>query len=294
VAGMSDLVRRTIGEAILVETVLAGGLWPTFADSNQLDNVLINLAINARDAMPDGGKLTIETANSHLDEAYARLHDDVRPGQYVGIFVTDTGIGMSEDVVSHAFEPFFTTKEIGQGTGLGLSQVYGFMKQSGGHVKIYSEIGQGTTVKLYLPRYRGTEDAKNAGVETRDLVRGKGETVLIVEDDPDVRDYTVEMVSDLGYRVLSAGDGATALRQLASQRDVSLLFTDVGLPGGMNGRQLAEQALRRQPRLKVLYTTGYARNAIVHQGRLDPGVEVVFKPFTYSDLARKIRRVLDS
>jgi PAS domain S-box-containing protein len=293
VAGMSDLMQRTIGEAILVETVLAGGLWPTFADSNQLDNALINLAINARDAMPDGGKLTIETANSHLDEAYARMHDEVQPGQYVGIFVSDTGTGMHAEVVAKAFEPFFTTKEIGQGTGLGLSQVYGFIKQSGGHVKIYSEVGQGTSVKLYLPRYRGMEDAVDERIETRALPRGKAETVLIVEDDPDVRDYTVEMVSNLGYHVLSAGDGGKALRLLESHREVSLLFTDVGLPGGMSGRQLAEQALRRQPRLKVLYTTGYARNAIVHHGRLDPGIEVVFKPFTYSDLATKIRRVLD-
>jgi PAS domain S-box-containing protein len=293
VAGMSDLLRRTIGERIFIETVLAGGLWPTFADSNQLENALINLAINARDAMPEGGKLTIETANSHLDEAYARMHNEVQSGQYVGISVSDTGVGMSAEVAAQAFEPFFTTKEIGQGTGLGLSQVYGFIKQSGGHVKIYSEIGQGTTVKLYLPRYRGRAEAVDERIETRDLPRGRAETVLIVEDDPDVRDYTVEMVSDLGYGVLSADDGASALRLLDSHREVSLLFTDVGLPGGMNGRQLAEQALRRQPRLKVLYTTGYARNAIVHHGRLDPGVEVVFKPFTYSDLATKIRRVLD-
>jgi CheY-like chemotaxis protein len=288
------LLRRTIGEAILVETVLAGGLWPTLADSNQLENALINLAVNARDAMPDGGKLTIETANSHLDDAYARMHDEVQPGQYVGIFITDTGIGMSAENVAQAFEPFFTTKDIGQGTGLGLSQVYGFIKQSGGHVKIYSEVGEGTTVKLYLPRHSGAEDMVGGREETRELPRGHGETVLVVEDDPDVRDYTIEIVSELGYTVLSAGDGATALRLLDSHREVSLLFTDVGLPGGMNGRQLAEQALRRHPRLKVLYTTGYARNAIVHQGRLDPGVEVVFKPFTYSDIATRLRQLMDN
>jgi PAS domain S-box-containing protein len=293
VAGMSDLMRRTLGEAILIEAVLAGGLWPTLADSNQLENALINLAINARDAMPEGGKLTIETANTHLDETYARMNDEVQPGQYVGIFVTDTGIGMAPDTVAHAFEPFFTTKEIGQGTGLGLSQVFGFIKQSGGHVKIYSEVGEGTTVKLYLPRYRGSENVVDERLESHQLPQGRSELVLVVEDDPDVRDYTVEMVGDLGYSVLSASDGASALRLLDSNREVSLLFTDVGLPGGMNGRQLAEQALRRQPRLKVLYTTGYARNAIVHQGRLDPGVEVIFKPFTYSDLATKIRRVLE-
>jgi PAS domain S-box-containing protein len=293
VAGMSDLLRRTIGEAVRVETVLAGGVWPAFVDSNQLENALINLAVNARDAMPAGGKLTIETANSHLDEAYARMHGEVEPGQYVGLFVTDTGTGMSEDVVAHAFEPFFTTKETGQGTGLGLSQIYGFIKQSGGHVKIYSEVGQGTTMKLYLPRHRGPEIAADEERETRELPRGRFETVLVVEDDPDVRDYTVEIVGDLGYRVLSAEDGASALRLLDAHREVRLLFTDVGLPGGMNGRQLADRALRRQPRLKVLYTTGYARNAIVHQGRLDPGVEVVLKPFTYSELAGKLRRVLD-
>jgi CheY-like chemotaxis protein len=293
VTGMSDLLRRTIGESVWIETVLAGGLWPTMADGNQLENALINLAVNARDAMPDGGKLTIETANAHLDEAYARMHDEVEVGQYVGIFVSDTGIGMTPETVAQAFEPFFTTKEVGQGTGLGLSQVYGFIKQSGGHVKIYSEVGEGTTIKLYLPRYRGAEGLADDETGAHELPRGRSELVLVVEDDPDVRDYTVEIVSDLGYSVLSARDGASALRVLDSHREITLLFTDVGLPGGMNGRQLAEQALRRHPRLKVLYTTGYARNAIVHQGRLDPGVEVVFKPFTYSDLAAKIRQVLD-
>jgi PAS domain S-box-containing protein len=289
VAGMSDLMRRTLGEAIQIEAVLAGGLWPTLADGNQLENALINLAINARDAMPEGGQLTIETANAHLDEAYARMHDEAQPGQYVGIFVTDNGIGMAPETVAQVFEPFFTTKEIGQGTGLGLSQVYGFTKQSGGHVKIYSEVGEGTTVKLYLPRHRGMEDVVDERLEAHELPQGRSELVLVVEDDPDVRDYTVDMVGALGYSVLSAPDGASALRLLDSHREVSLLFTDVGLPGGMNGRQLAEHALRRQPRLKVLYTTGYARNAIVHQGHLDTGVEVIFKPFTYSDLATKIR-----
>ncbi len=295
VAGMSDLLRRTLGETVAIETVLAGGLWPAFVDASQLENALINLAVNARDAMPDGGKLTIETANCHLDEAYAAMHDEVQPGQYVGIFVTDTGTGMAKEVVAQAFEPFFTTKETGQGTGLGLSQVYGFIKQSGGHVKIYSEVGQGTTVKLYLPRHRGAETGTEKELELREIARARpGETVLIVEDDPDVREYTVEIVGELGYRVLSAEDGASALALLEAHREVDLLFTDVVLPGGMNGRQLADVASRRHPGLKVLFTTGYARNAIVHQGRLDPGVEVTFKPFTYSELAARIRRILDS
>jgi CheY-like chemotaxis protein len=293
VIALSNLLGSTLGRAIRIQTDLVQDLWPAMVDPSQIEAAIINLAINARDAMPDGGKLTIETANTHLDDAYARMNDEVQPGQYVGIFVTDTGTGMAAETVAQAFEPFFTTKEIGQGTGLGLSQVYGFIKQSGGHVKLYSEVGEGTTVKLYLPRYRGTEDIAGERLDTHEVPRGNGEVVLVVEDDPDVRDYTVEMVGDLGYTVLSAADGASALRQLDSHRGVALLFTDVGLAGGMNGRQLAEEALRRQPRLKVLYTTGYARNAIVHQGRLDPGVEVVFKPFTYSDIASKIRMALD-
>jgi PAS domain S-box-containing protein len=294
VSEMTDLLRRTLGESIRIETVLAGGLWPTFVDANQLENALINLAVNARDAMPGGGKLTIETANSHLDEAYAALHGDVRAGQYVGVFVSDTGTGMTNEVIAQAFEPFYTTKDVGEGTGLGLSQVYGFTKQSEGHVKLYSEIGEGTTVKLYLPRHGGMDLIADEQQQYRELPRARqDETVLVVEDDPDVRDYTVEIVGNLGYRVLSAEDGATALRLLDAHREIRLLFSDVGLPGGMNGRQLAEAALRRRPGLKVLFTTGYARNAIIHQGRLDPGVEVIFKPFTYSGLATKIRAIID-
>ena len=294
VAGMSDLLRRTLGEPVAIEIVLAGGLWNTFIDTNQLENALINLAVNARDATPDGGKLTIETANCYLDEAYCALHDELRPGQYVGIFVTDTGSGMPAQIVERAFEPFFTTKGVGQGTGLGLSQVYGFLKESGGHVKIYSEVGQGTSVKLYFPRHHGAAEAEGALPDPVAPARARyGETVLIVEDDPDVRLYTVEMVSELGYQVLSAADGMTALRLLEAHPELRLLFTDVGLPGGMNGRQLADHARQRRPGMKVLFTTGYARNAIVHHGRLDPGVEVIFKPFTYTDLATKIRRVFD-
>jgi signal transduction histidine kinase len=295
VSGMSELLQRTLGEGVAVETVLAGGLWPTFADMNQLENALINLAVNARDAMPAGGKLTIETANCYLDEAYTEKQGELRPGQYVGVFVTDTGMGMPEEVIAKAFEPFFTTKEVGQGTGLGLSQVYGFLKQSGGHVKIYSEVGQGTTVKLYFPRHHTKDAVADAPAAPGALPQAKpGEAVLVVEDDPDVRSFTTEMVQNLGYRVLSAADGVTALQLLEMHPETMLLFTDVGLPKGMNGRQLADEAMRRQPALKVLFTTGYARNAIVHHGRLDPGVEVVFKPFAYAELAAKIRRVLDS
>jgi signal transduction histidine kinase/CheY-like chemotaxis protein len=294
VAGMSELLKRIIGEAITIETVLAGGLWQTFADINQLENALINLAVNARDAMPDGGRLTIETANCYLDDSYVAMHGDVRVGQYVGVFVTDTGIGMSHDVVAKAFEPFFTTKGVGHGTGLGLSQVYGFLKQSGGHVKIYSEIGQGTTIKLYFPRHRAKDEVIDQPPVAVPPPRArKGEWVLIVEDDPDVRSFTIEMVEDLGYQVLSAENGPGALRLLASHPEVQLLFTDVILPGGMTGRELADEAVRRRSRLKVLFTTGYARNAIVHHGRLDAGVDVVFKPFTYTEVAAKIRRVLD-
>jgi CheY-like chemotaxis protein len=294
VTGMSDLLRRALGESVAIETVLAGGLWSVFADANQLENALINLAVNARDAMPDGGRLTIETANCYLDDAYCSRHADLSPGQYVGLFVTDAGSGMPQDVIEKAFEPFFTTKGIGQGTGLGLSQIYGFVKQSGGHVKIYSEVGQGTCVKLYLPRHHGVGAVPDALSEPLAPPRARrGETVLVVEDDPDVRTYTVEMVRDLGYQVISADDGRAALRMLDAHPELRLLFTDVGLPGGMNGRQLADQAILRRPGIRVLFTTGYARNAIVHHGRLDPGVEVIFKPFTYSDLAAKLRKAFE-
>jgi PAS domain S-box-containing protein len=294
VTGMSELLQRTLGEAVTVETVLADRLWQAFADPTQLENALINLAVNARDAMPDGGRLTIETANSVIDAAYAATQDDLRPGQYVAISVADTGCGMSEEVLAKAFEPFFTTKEVGQGTGLGLSQVYGFIRQSGGHVRIDSQTGEGTTVRLYLPRHLG-QPAPAAEAPLPPPPRGRREeTVLVVEDDPDVRTYTSSLVRELGYRVLTAADGAAALDLLETDPEVQLLFTDVGLPGGLNGRQLADRARQIRPQLKVLYTTGYARDAIVHEGRLDPGVEVVFKPFRYSELALKIRHVLDA
>jgi signal transduction histidine kinase len=293
VRGMSELLGRSLGETVELETALAAGLWRVEADPNQLEAALLNLAVNARDAMPDGGKLTIETANTHLDQAYAQQNVEVAPGQYVVVCVSDTGTGMTKAAAARAFEPFFTTKEPGKGTGLGLSQVYGFVRQSGGHVKIYSEVGEGTTVKLYLPRYTGPLDVAD---DAAPVAAPQGvETVLVVEDDADVRSYTVEVLTELGYRVLEASDGPAALRLLdRGEVEVDLLFTDVVLPGGLNGEQLALQARARRPQLKVLFTTGYARNAIVHHGRLDPGVQLITKPFTYGDLAGRVRDVLDA
>jgi PAS domain S-box-containing protein len=292
VAGMSDLVRRTIGENVAVETVLAGGLWRVEIDAHQLENALLNLAVNARDAMSDGGKLTIETANAHLDDSYADQYPELKAGQYVVLCVTDTGTGMTPDIISRAFEPFYTTKPIGQGTGLGLSQVYGFVKQSGGHVKLYSEIGHGTTVKIYLPRMIGQGDVEQETSFTAPLRGGQHEVVLVVEDDNDVRLFTTESLRELGFTVLEARDGPSALKQLEQHPEVQLLFTDVGLPG-INGAQLVAAAREQRPDLKVLFTTGYARNAIVHQGRLDPGVQLITKPFTRAQLAARIRDVLD-
>src|SRR5579872_563718 len=289
VSGMSELLRRTLGENIAIETVLAGGLWRISIDASELENALLNLAVNARDAMPEGGRLTIETANTHIDEAYAAAYEELNPGQYVMIAISDTGIGMTKEVIAKAFEPFFTTKDTGQGTGLGLSQVYGFVKQSGGHVKIYSEPDQGTTVKVYLPRL--IDERAESAVEgpKPPLQRGtQSDIILIVEDDDDVRANTRTMLQELGYRVLEAPDGLTALAMVESEPRVDLLFTDVGLPGGINGRQLTERALQLRPHLKVLFTSGYARNAIVHQGRLDPGVELISKPFTLDQLASRI------
>jgi len=293
VAGMSDLLRRSLGESIVIETVLAGGLWRTLADPNQLESALLNLAVNARDAMPQGGKLTLETANAFLDEGYAAAHEDLTAGQYVVIAVSDTGSGMTPEVAEKAFEPFFTTKEVGQGTGLGLPQVYGFVKQSGGHVKIYSEPGEGTTVKLYLPRLAAAgAPSEGAAEKPTQPEPFAGVAILLVEDDDDVRNYGGNILRELGYRVLEAPTGAEALRLLEAEPEIRLLFTDIGLPGGLNGRQLADEAKRRRPDLKVLFTTGYARNAIVHQGRLDPGVELIVKPFTAMALGSKVRQVL--
>jgi PAS domain S-box-containing protein len=293
VTGMSDLLRRTLGEQITIETVLSGNVWRALADPNQLELAVLNLAVNARDAMPSGGKLTLETANVHLDEAYASSQAEVVPGQYVMLAVTDNGSGMTPEVRTKAFDPFFTTKDVGHGTGLGLSQVYGFIKQSRGHVKIYSEVGEGTTIKLYLPRAHAAvteDDVDQAGP----VAGSKDETVLVVEDDADVRTYSCETLTELGYTVVAAENGAAGLRLLDANPSIRLLFTDIGLPGGMNGRQLSEEARKRRPDLKVLFTTGYARNAIVHDGRLDAGVELITKPFAQATLAEKLRDILDA
>ncbi|WP_052134352.1 response regulator [Sphingomonas sp. 37zxx] len=294
ITSMADLLNRALGETVALETVTTPGLWRTEADPHQLESAILNLAVNARDAMPDGGKLTIETANANLDEPYSAQHAEVAPGSYVMVCVTDTGCGMAPDQVQRAFEPFFTTKEVGKGTGLGLSMVYGFVKQSGGHVKIYSEVGEGTTIKLYLPRLLRDvtiepEPAPATGLEPS----VRRETVLVCEDDDDVRAYTVECLRELGYRVLEAHDGPSAIRLLERQDvPVDLLFTDVVMPG-MSGREVAEAAQAIQHDLRVLYTSGYTRNAIVHGGRLDPGVEMIGKPFSFETLARTVRDVLD-
>jgi CheY-like chemotaxis protein len=294
IMGMSDLLGRTIGAHITIETVLAGGLWQVSADPNQVENAVLNLAVNARDAMPDGGKLTLETANSYLDEAYARINAEVIPGQYAMLAVSDTGIGMTPDVVEKAFEPFFTTKALGEGTGLGLSQVYGFIKQSGGHIKIYSELGEGTTVRLYLPRLRERPPVvqEDATVVQPPPLGGQ-ETILVVEDNDEVRAYTTDILRELGYEVFEATEGDTALSLIASEPRIKLLFTDVGLPGPFNGRQIADEARKLRSDLKILFTTGYAQNAIIHQGRLDPGVQLIVKPFNFASLAAKIRQIFD-
>jgi signal transduction histidine kinase/ActR/RegA family two-component response regulator len=296
VGGMSEMISRTIGEAVRVETVLSGGLWNTNIDVSQMENALLNLCVNARDAMSNEGSLTIETSNAHLDELYARENLDVHAGQYVLIAVTDTGSGMTPEVLSAAFDPFFTTKEVGKGSGLGLSQVFGFVKQSGGHVKIYSEVGQGTTIKLYLPRFFESESAGRAAslqrkAETREMARGDcRQTILVVEDERQVRGLTVMTLRELGYTVIHAQDAVTALSQISVHPEINLLFTDIVMPG-MNGRKLADEVARSQPEIKVLFTTGFTRNAVVHGGVLDAGVNFISKPFTIEQLAAKVSGV---
>jgi len=292
IVSISDLLVRTLGENIELESIGAAGLWKVEADASELESTLLNLALNARDAMPEGGKLTIETSNAYLDEGYCQQHAGVAPGQYILIAITDNGGGMSPETIDRAFEPFFTTKEAGKGTGLGLSQVYGFMKQSEGHVKIYSESGEGTTIKLYLPRRDGNEAAHSVD-EPASSERGRAETILIVEDDDGVRQYASEILRDLNYQIIEAKDSATALRLLDADKKFDLLLTDVVLPG-KNGRELATEVERRRPGTKVIFMTGYSRNAIVHHGRLDPGTALIQKPLIERVLAQKIRQILDS
>lgn len=290
---MDDMFRRTLGEAIEIETVIQGGLWNCLVDRSQIENVLLNLAINARDAMDGAGKLTIEAGNASLDDAYAAEHLEVTPGQYVMLAVTDTGSGIPADIIEKVFDPFFTTKEPGKGTGLGLSMVFGFVKQSGGHVKLYSEQGEGTTVRLYLPRTRQAEEIIQIDPKNVPHAQG-GETILVVEDDESVRATSVELLTALGYSVLEAPNADSALAIINSGAKIDLLFTDVVMPGNLRSPELARLATQRLPGLKVLFTSGYTQNAIVHSGRLDDGVELIAKPFSRERLAQKIRAVLMS
>ncbi len=291
VADMSEMLRRTLGETIEVETVLAGGLWRARIDVPQLETAILNLAINARDAMPGGGRLTIETANAYLDRAYAEGESDVVPGQYVLLAITDTGTGMTPEVLAQVFEPFFTTKPSGLGTGLGLSQVHGFIKQSGGHIRIYSELGVGTTIRLYLPRSMAEPDAPVLQAVRPDPSKRRDITVLVVEDEAGVRDFAVEALVTLGYDVLAAEGPRAALALLDVHPEVALMLTDVVMPE-MNGRVLASQVLHRRPDLKVVFMTGYTRNAIIHNGVLDPGTHLVSKPFTVAQLAAELNAAL--
>lgn len=289
-----EFLQRSLGEKVEIEAVGGAGVWPIEVDANHLESALVNLAINARDAMPNGGKLTLEAANVFADEEYVRAAPELTPGQYVAICVTDTGSGMPAEVANRAFEPFFTTKEVGHGTGLGLSQVYGFVRQSGGLVKIYSELGQGTTIKLYFPRLLRGEAEQSAEREELPAEANFAETILLVEDDADVRAYLIDVLQNLNYRVLEASNAQTALTYLLQDtRSIDLLLTDVVMPG-ISGRELARRAHELRPELPVLYMTGYSRNAVVHQGRLDEGINFLQKPIKQSDLATRIRELIDS
>jgi len=293
VAGMEELVRRTVGPTIDVQVVAAAGLWLTRVDRSQLESSLLNLCINARDAMaPGGGRLTIETANTSLDERAARERE-LPPGQYVSLCVTDTGAGMTPEVMARAFDPFFTTKPIGQGTGLGLSMIYGFVRQSGGQVRIQSELGKGTTMSLYMPRYAGNADQPDVVAGQAAIDPGVGETVLVIDDEPILRMLITDVLEENGYKALEAADGPTAMKFLESDARIDLLITDVGLPGGMNGRQVADAARKQRPDLKVLFVTGYAEKAVVGDGHLAPGMEVMTKPFVVTALAQKIRDMIE-
>jgi signal transduction histidine kinase/ActR/RegA family two-component response regulator len=291
VTDMTHLLRRTLGETVAVETVSAGGLWRGHIDLPQLETAIVNLAINSRDAMPDGGKLTIETGNAYLDRAYAEADEDVKPGQYVMVAITDTGVGIPANVLGQVFEPFFTTKPTGMGTGLGLSQVQGFIKQSGGHIRIYSEVGVGTTVKLYLPRSQTDLDRPVAGALRSEAPGRRDLTVLVVEDEIGVREFAVEALGELGYDVISADGAKAALEQLGAHPEVALMLTDVVMPE-TNGRVLAEEARRRWPKLRVVFMTGYTRNAIVHNGVVDAGAHLVSKPFSVAQLGAELAAAL--
>jgi PAS domain S-box-containing protein len=293
VSGMADLIGRTIGPAIELETVNAVGLWPSLIDPSQLENAILNLCINARDAMPDGGRITIETGNRWLDDRSAKERG-LEPGQYISLCVSDTGSGMTPEVIAKAFDPFFTTKPIGVGTGLGLSMIYGFAHQSGGAVRIYSEPEQGTTVCIYLPRHWGEAEQEDRPAQAVAVPRGQGETVLIVDDEPTVRMLVAEVLCDLGYNALEAEDGASGLKVLGSDVRIDLLISDVGLPGGLNGRQVADAARAMRPGLKVLFITGYAENAVLGHGHLDPGMHVMTKPFAMDALATRIKELIEA
>ncbi|SED16009.1 PAS domain S-box-containing protein [Bradyrhizobium erythrophlei] len=291
--GLQEFLQRTLGERIEVQTVGSAGLWSIEADTNHLESAIINLGINARDAMPDGGKLTVEAVNVLADEDYCRVNPELSPGQYVIVCVTDTGTGMTADVLNHAFEPFFTTKEPGHGTGLGLSQVYGFVKQSGGHVKIYSEVGQGTSIRMYFPRYHGEARPLDSDADEFRPEAEKLETILVVEDDAELRAYVSDLLRDLNYRVVPASSAQAALTILLQEEPrIDLLLTDVVMPG-LNGRELGRRAQEIRPGIKTLYMTGYSRNAVVHQGRLDEGVELLEKPISQAKLALRVREMLD-
>ncbi|MEA3174830.1 MAG: hypothetical protein QOF42_2241, partial [Gammaproteobacteria bacterium] len=291
--GMEELIRRTVGPAVVVEVVGAGGLWLTQVDQPQLENALLNLCINARDAMaPAGGRLTVETANKWLDER-AAADRELPAGQYISLCVTDTGTGMTPEIIARAFDPFFTTKPLGEGTGLGLSMVYGFARQSGGQVRLYSEIGKGTTACLYLPRYMGANEATELSTAQHVHLAGDGETVLVIDDEPTIRMLVVEVLEAAGYIVLQAQDGPSGLKILLSDRRVDLLITDVGLPGGMNGRQVADAARASVPDLRVLFITGYAENAVVGNGHLGAGYHILTKPFAMEALASRVTQILE-
>ncbi len=296
VSGMEELIRRTVGVNIQIEIAAAGGLWPTLIDPGQLENALLNLCINARDAMPDGGKLTIETGNRWLDERGARERD-VPPGQYVSLCVSDSGTGMTPGVIARAFEPFYTTKPLGEGTGLGLSMIYGFVRQSGGQVRIYSGVSEGTMVCLYLPRHHEAADDIDEELNTvvADMLHGNaGQTILVVDDEPSIRMLVTDVLTELGYSPIKASDGTAALRVLHSDVRIDLLITDVGLPNGLNGRQLADAPRVKRPELKVLFATGYAENAVVSHGHLSHDMHVMMKPFTLDALASRVRGIITS